>query len=56
LPYENVYGKNFEDMMRRVPSTDKLHKMIGYIPQSSLDTILEKTINFYKLSTNKKDG
>ena len=48
IPYEQAYGKNFEDMMRRVPSSEKLNSLIGFVPQTPLDTILEKTIEYFR--------
>jgi UDP-glucose 4-epimerase len=48
VPYEQVYGKDFEDMMRRVPSSEKLNSLIGFVPQTPLDTILERTIEYFR--------
>ena len=48
IPYEQAYGKNFEDMMRRVPSSEKLNSLIGFVPQTPLDTILEKTVEYFR--------
>ncbi len=51
LPYSEVYPKDFEDMQRRVPSTDKLKRLIGYTPGMKLDQILDDTINYYRGGT-----
>jgi len=51
LPYSEVYPKDFEDMQRRVPSTDKLKRLIGYAPGMKLDQILDDTINYYSGGT-----
>jgi len=51
LPYSAVYPKGFEDMQRRVPSTDKLKRLIGYAPGMKLDQILDDTINYYRGGT-----
>jgi len=32
FPYEQVYGKGFEDMRRRVPNLEKIQALIGYRP------------------------
>ncbi len=48
VPYEQVYGRDFEDMMRRVPCFEKLNSLIGFYPQTSLDTILEKTVEYFR--------
>ena len=42
LPYSSVYGPGFEDMQRRVPSLEKLARLIGYRPRTSLATILDE--------------
>ncbi len=44
IPYHRAYGKNFEDMLRRVPSTEKLRSYIDFQPTNVLDDILEKVI------------
>jgi UDP-glucose 4-epimerase len=44
VPYEQVYGRSFEDMRRRVPDLRKIRRYVGYRPQVSLDRLLELTI------------
>jgi UDP-glucose 4-epimerase len=41
VPYEQVYGPGFEDMLRRVPSLAKLERLIGYRPTTNLETIID---------------
>ena len=41
VPYEAVYGDGFEDMLRRVPSLERAHKLIGYKPQRDLRAIIQ---------------
>jgi len=48
IPYEKAVGKDFEDMQRRVPSTDKLKRIAGFAPDKSLDFILTKVINHFR--------
>ncbi len=45
-PYEQVYGENFEDMPRRVPSLEKIRKAVGYEPQVDLDETLQSVIEY----------
>ncbi|MBN1796322.1 MAG: GDP-mannose 4,6-dehydratase [Sedimentisphaerales bacterium] len=45
LSYEEAYGKKFDDMMRRVPSLERIKKAIGYEPKWTLDKILDSVIN-----------
>jgi len=40
IPYARLRSQGFEDMQRRVPSTEKLEKLTGWIPKKSLDEIL----------------
>lgn len=46
VPYEQAYAAGFEDMPRRVPSINKIHRLIGYRPTLGLDGIL-KSVNEY---------
>jgi UDP-glucose 4-epimerase len=39
VPYAEAFGKDFEDMQRRVPSTEKLEQVTGFAPDKSLDFI-----------------
>lgn len=48
VPYEEAYTVGFEDMLRRVPSLEKIHRLIGYRPTLGLDGIL-KSVNEYFL-------
>lgn len=48
VPYEDAYEEGFEDMMRRVPDTTKIHNLIGYTPKSNLDEILTSVIEFQR--------
>ncbi len=45
IPYEGVYGNGgFEDMLRRVPSIEKIGDTIGWAPKRTLQTIIEDVI------------
>jgi UDP-glucose 4-epimerase len=46
VPYEKAFGKDFEDMQRRVPGTEKLAQAIGFTPEKSLEYILERVIAY----------
>ena len=48
IPYEEAYAADFEDMMRRVPSVEKVYDLIGYKPDDNLDNILRKIVAFMK--------
>lgn len=46
IPYDDAYAPGFEDMYRRVPSIEKIHKLIGYSPRFSLDETLQRVIEY----------
>lgn len=53
VPYDKAYAPGFEDMQRRVPSIDKLTKLIGYRPEHSLDDILQRVIAYEKTNSDQ---
>ena len=44
MPYEQIYGRSFEDMRRRVPDLTKIHRFVGYRPTVDLDDLLDSII------------
>ncbi len=44
VPYEQAYAKGFEDMRRRVPSTDKIYQLMGWRPTKTLNEILQDAV------------
>lgn len=42
IPYDQAYEPGFEDMMRRVPSVEKLQSITGFRPQTPLDEIIDR--------------
>jgi UDP-glucose 4-epimerase len=40
VPYDRVYEQGIEDMLHRIPSTDKIRTAIGWQPERSLEDIL----------------
>jgi UDP-glucose 4-epimerase len=48
VPYDEVYPRDFEDMQRRVPSSEKLKGLIDYIPDTDLDQILDDVIAYHQ--------
>jgi len=42
VPYDQAYEPGFEDMMRRVPSVEKLHALTGFRPQTKLGEIIDR--------------
>jgi UDP-glucose 4-epimerase len=52
VPLEVAYGRSMEDMMRRVPSIERIKKTIGWKPKTSLTETLQLIIDNEK---HKKD-
>ncbi len=53
LPYEKAYGRSFDDLLRRVPSLDKIRSIIRFHPQHDLDQIIRSVIADQKLAMDK---
>jgi UDP-glucose 4-epimerase len=49
IPYDEAYAPGFEDMRRRVPAIDKLHRLTGYTPEYTLRMSLERVIEYEKV-------
>lgn len=48
IPYDQAYESGFEDMPRRLPDLTKVHRLIGYEPRHTLDSILNDVIEFMR--------
>jgi UDP-glucose 4-epimerase len=48
VPYEQAYEPGFEDMMRRLPSVEKLLALTGFRPQTPLPEIIDRVIAYYR--------
>jgi UDP-glucose 4-epimerase len=48
VPYDKAYEPGFEDMMRRVPSVEKLQALTGFRPRISLDEIIGRVASFFQ--------
>ncbi len=44
IPFDEVYGTGIEDMLHRVPCIEKVRDAIGWMPERSLEDILEDVI------------
>jgi len=42
VPYEEIYGKSFEDMTRRVPDTTKIKRVVGFEPKITLEETIQR--------------
>jgi UDP-glucose 4-epimerase len=48
IPYDQAYEPGFEDMMRRVPSVEKLYSLTGFRPQTSLAEIIDRVAAYFR--------
>lgn len=48
VPYGQAYGEDFEDMLRRVPSIDKIRRAVGFEPVMGLDETLISVIKYQR--------
>ena len=53
IPYDQAYEPGFEDMLRRVPSLEKLQRIAGASPKTSLNTIVDRVVAFFRA---KREG
>jgi UDP-glucose 4-epimerase len=51
IPYDKAYEPGFEDMMRRVPSIEKLQALTGFRPGISLNEIIDRVAAFFQPRT-----
>ncbi len=56
IPYEVAFGKDFEDMERRVPGIQKIKDCIGFEPKTDLDGILKSVIAYMSRSMAPSSG
>src|SRR3981081_3659180 len=55
VPYDRAYEPGFEDMMRRVPSVDKLEALTGFRPRTPLNEIIDRVTAFFRQETESMD-
>jgi UDP-glucose 4-epimerase len=55
VPYDKAYEPGFEDMMRRVPSVEKLLHLTGFRPHTPLNEIIDRVTAFFRQQTEAPD-
>jgi UDP-glucose 4-epimerase len=45
VPYDEAYEPGFEDMRRRVPDVSRLAELIGYVPDTPLETTIRQILD-----------
>jgi len=48
ISYEQAYGRPIEDMMRRVPSIERIKEAVGWVPQRSLTESLQLIVDGFE--------
>jgi UDP-glucose 4-epimerase len=61
IPYDQAYEPGFEDMMRRVPCLEKLERLTGFRPATSLEEIVDRVAKYFEqrqdlVGTAKESG
>jgi UDP-glucose 4-epimerase len=56
VPYDKAYEPGFEDMMRRVPSVEKLLHLTGFRPHTPLNEIIDRVTAFFRQQTEAPDN
>jgi UDP-glucose 4-epimerase len=54
IPYDQAYEPGFEDMMRRVPSLEKLQKLTGFRPRIPLTEIVDRVVVHFQRPTQNE--
>jgi len=54
VSYEVAYGRPIEDMMRRVPSLERIKEMVGWESKTSLEEILRVITESFKRNSRSK--
>jgi UDP-glucose 4-epimerase len=55
VPYDQAYEPGFEDMMRRVPSVEKLKALTGFRPATPLAEIIDRVALFFQMKAGGLD-
>ena len=47
IPASTYYGKTYDDMQNRLPSIEKMEKLLGWKPKADMMELLRKTVSWY---------
>ncbi len=48
VPYDQAYEPGFEDMPRRMPSLEKLERLTGFRPITTLPEIIDRVVSYFQ--------
>ncbi len=54
VPYDQAYEQGFEDMQRRVPSLEKLERLVSFRPATPLNEIIDRVVAFFQKNTEEE--
>lgn len=54
IPYDQAYERGFEDMHRRIPSLEKLERLVSFRPAIDLDEIIDRVVVFFQRKTDEE--
>jgi UDP-glucose 4-epimerase len=49
IPYEQAYGRGFEDLQRRIPNLHRVHALIGWTVSIPLEDTLRSVIEYLRI-------
>lgn len=47
VPYDQAYQTGFEDMRRRIPDVTRIHRLLGWEPELTLDETMKRVIAYH---------
>ena len=47
IPADKYYGKTYDDMQNRLPSVEKMDRLLGWKPRTDMRELLRRTIQWY---------
>ncbi len=56
IPYAEAYAAGFEDMQRRVPDTHRIHHLLGWRPERTLDDMIIRVRDHVRLERAPEHG
>ena len=56
IPYEQAYGRSFDDLQRRVPKLDKIRQAIGFRARLGLDEIVRSVVEHARSEQGTSQG
>ncbi|MFA7628881.1 MAG: bifunctional UDP-4-keto-pentose/UDP-xylose synthase, partial [Candidatus Dojkabacteria bacterium] len=44
---DKYYGKTYDDLQNRIPSVEKMDKLLGWKPKTDMNELIHKTVQWY---------